>query len=107
LAEAPAVLGVGISDGISTTLLEAVAVGTLPIQSSTASDERLEHGRSGFVVSPYNTEEIAEAVIRAVTDDALVDQAAEINRQAVMARWSFTTNGMQVWDIYDRLRTRS
>jgi hypothetical protein len=108
LAEARAVLGVGISDGISTTLLEAMAVGTLPIQSSTAcADEWLEHGRSGFVVSPYDTEEIAEAVVRAVTDDALVDQAAEINRQTVMARWNFTTNGMQVWGIYDRVSTRS
>jgi hypothetical protein len=108
LAEARAVLGVGISDGISTTLLEAMAVGTLPIQSSTAcADEWLEHGRSGFVVSPYDTEQIADAVVRAVTDDALVDQAAEINRQTVMARWSFTTNGMQVWDIYDRVSTRA
>jgi 2-hydroxychromene-2-carboxylate isomerase len=108
LAEARVVLGVGISDGISTTLLEAMAVGTLPIQSSTAcADEWLEHGRSGFIVSPYDTEAMANSVIEAVTNDALVDEAAAINRQTVMARWNFEINGQHAWDIYDRARTRS
>lgn len=103
LAEARAVVGVGISDGISTTLLEAMAVGTLPIQSSTAcADEWLEHGRSGFIVSPHDTKTIAEAIIAAVSNDELVDQAAEINLRTVTARWNSVTNGAQVWDIYDR-----
>ena len=102
LAEARAVVGIGISDGISTTLLEAMAVGTLPIQSSTAcADEWVEHGRSGFIVSPHDTRAIAEAIIRAVTDDALVDDAAMINLDTVKARWSSKANGAEVWKIYD------
>jgi glycosyltransferase involved in cell wall biosynthesis len=103
LAEARAVVGIGISDGISTTLLEAMAVGTLPIQSSTAcADEWVEHGRSGFIVSPHDTRAIADAIIRAVTDDALVDNAAAINLDTVKARWSGKVNGAEVWKIYDR-----
>jgi glycosyltransferase involved in cell wall biosynthesis len=103
LAEARAVVGIGISDGISTTLLEAMAVGTLPIQSSTAcADEWVEHGRSGFIVSPHDTRAIAEAIIRAVTDDALVDNAAAINLDTVKARWNAKVNGAEVWKIYDR-----
>jgi glycosyltransferase involved in cell wall biosynthesis len=103
LAEARAVVGIGISDGISTTLLEAMAVGTLPIQSSTAcADEWIEHGRSGFIVLPHDTRAIAEAIIQAVTDDALVDNAAGINLDTVKARWSSRVNGAEVWKIYDR-----
>jgi glycosyltransferase involved in cell wall biosynthesis len=103
LAEARAVVGIGISDGISTTLLEAMSVGTLPIQSSTAcADEWIEHGRSGFIVSPHDTRAIAEAIIRAVTDDALVDNAAAVNLDTVKARWSAMINCAEVWKIYDR-----
>jgi glycosyltransferase involved in cell wall biosynthesis len=103
LSEARAVVGVGISDGISTTLLEAMAVGTLPIQSSTAcADEWIEHGRSGFIVSPHDTRETADAIIRAAREDALVDNAAEINLRTVRSRWSATVNGAYVWEIYRR-----
>jgi glycosyltransferase involved in cell wall biosynthesis len=95
---------VGISDGISTTLLESMAVGTFPIQSSTAcADEWVECGRSGFVVSPWDTGAIADAIYRAVTDDDLVDQAAAINLRTVTSRWSAALNGAKVWEIYDRI----
>jgi hypothetical protein len=108
LAEARAVVGVGISDGISTTLLEAMAVGTLPIQSSTAcADEWIEHGQSGFIVSPHDTGAIAEALIQAVGDDALVDNAAVINLRTVKSRWSSSVNGARIWQIYDRAAAMS
>jgi hypothetical protein len=107
LAAARVVVGVGISDGISTTLLEAMAVGTLPIQSSTAcADEWIEHGRSGFIVSPHDTRDIADAIIRAVLDDALVDRAAEINLRTVRSRWSSKVNAGCVWEIYGRAAAR-
>ncbi len=108
LAQARAVVGVGISDGISTTLLESMAVGTFPIQSSTAcADEWIECGRSGFVVSPWDTEAIANAIFRAVTDDELVDDAAAINLRTVALRWSAAVNGAKIWEIYDRVTAGS
>ncbi len=107
LAESRAVVGIGISDGISTTLLEAMAVGALPIQSCTAcADEWLEHGKSGLIVSPHDTSAIADAIIRAVSDDTLVDEAAKINLRTVESRWSSKINGVRVWEIYDRAAAR-
>jgi glycosyltransferase involved in cell wall biosynthesis len=107
LAQARAVVGVGISDGISTTLLESMAVGTFPIQSSTACvDEWIECGRGGLVVSPWDTGAIANAIFRAVTDDDLVDDAAAINLRTVASRWSAAVNGAKVWEIYDRVAAR-
>jgi hypothetical protein len=108
LAETRAVIGVGISDGISTTLLESMAVGTFPIQSSTAcADEWVECGRSGFVVSPCDTAAIAEAIHRAVTDDELVDTAAAINLRTVAKRWDAVINGAKVWETYERAAATS
>jgi hypothetical protein len=104
LAEAHAIIGVSISDGLATTVLEAMALGVFPIQSSTACvDEWVTHGKSGLIVSPHDTKEMAEALIRAATDDALVDQAAEENLRTVKARWNLATNAKRIWEVYERL----
>jgi hypothetical protein len=108
LAQARAVIGLGISDGISTTLLESMAVGAFPIQSSTAcADEWIEHGRGGFIISPHDTEEAARAIIAAVKNDDLVDAAAEANLETIRSRWDARTNAARVWEIYGGVSARA
>ena len=53
-------------------------------------------------VSPDDTRAVADALIAAVEDDALVDQAAIINRRTIQERWDMKTNARIVWDIYER-----
>ncbi len=73
-------LGISMSDGISTSLLEALASGTFPIQTSTScADEWVTNGVNGFIVDWTKPEEIAEAMKLALLDDALVDEAAQAN----------------------------
>jgi glycosyltransferase involved in cell wall biosynthesis len=92
-----AVAGLGISDGISTTLLEAMAMGTFPIQADrSCGDEWVTPGETGMLVSPHDTAGLAAAITRALTDDRLVDAAAAANRRVVEARWDAETNGAQV-----------
>ncbi|NTV94174.1 MAG: glycosyltransferase family 4 protein [Thiobacillus sp.] len=80
-------LGISLSDAISTSMLEALAMGAFPIQTSTACcDEWIEDGESGFIVPPEAPEIIADRLRRAITDDALVDHAAEINWRTVRER---------------------
>ncbi len=75
-------LGLSISDGISTSLLEAMMMELFPIQSNTACvDEWIEDGVTGLIVPPEDPEPVAAAIRRALTDDALVDAAAEVNLQ--------------------------
>ncbi|MGH8548051.1 MAG: glycosyltransferase family 4 protein [Methylococcales bacterium] len=80
-------LGVSISDAISTSMLEAMAMGAFPIQTGTSCcEEWIEDGKSGFVISPVDVDQIADRIRRAVTDDALVGTAAEINWKTVRER---------------------
>jgi glycosyltransferase involved in cell wall biosynthesis len=91
LAQARLVIGYGISDGISTTLLEAMAVGTFCVQASTACGcEWVRPGIDGIEVPPHDVEQLAEAILRAVTDDDLVDGAVIRNRREIESRWSFS-----------------
>lgn len=84
---ARAYVGLSISDAISTSLLESMAMGTFPIQSGTAcADEWIVSGRTGLIVPPEDPAEVASALRLALKDDALVDQAARENLAVVRSR---------------------
>ena len=83
-------LGVSLSDGISTSLLEAMAGGAFPIQTSTScADEWIVNGVSGFLVDP-SVESICQALLMASTNDDLVDKASEINLRVARERLDST-----------------
>ncbi|MBN1636832.1 MAG: glycosyltransferase, partial [Deltaproteobacteria bacterium] len=73
-------LGLSISDAISTSVLEAIVMGSFPIQSWTAcADEWIKDGRNGLLVPPEDPEIIEHAIRQALTEDNLVNQAAKEN----------------------------
>jgi glycosyltransferase involved in cell wall biosynthesis len=80
-------LALSAADGLSTSTLEAVAMGAFPVQSRTSClGEWVDDGKTGFLVEAEDPELAAEALRRALTDDALVDTAAERNAAVVRAR---------------------
>jgi glycosyltransferase involved in cell wall biosynthesis len=97
-------IGLSISDAISTSLLEAIVMGAFPIQSCTAcTDEWIEDGQTGLVVPPEDPEPVAAAIRRAVSDDALVDRAAEINIRMAGERLSYSLIKSQVVSMYQEI----
>jgi glycosyltransferase involved in cell wall biosynthesis len=80
-------LGVSVSDAISTSMLEAMAMGTFPIQTNTSCcNEWIDNGKSGFEIPVDDPEVIAERLKSALADHELVDSAAAINWQTVQER---------------------
>jgi glycosyltransferase involved in cell wall biosynthesis len=80
-------IGLSISDSISTSFLEALAMGSFPVQSWTSSaDEWIEDGVTGLLVPPEDPDVVEQALRRALTDDQLVDAAAAINWQTACER---------------------
>ena len=76
-------------------------MGAFPIQSSTAcADEWVEDGKSGFIVPPEDTQAVAEAIRRALGDDDLVNQAAEINLQVAKRRLDYSIIQPRVIKMY-------
>jgi len=73
-------IGLSITDAISTSVLEAMAMGSFPIQSKTScADKWFINGKSGIMVPPEDPEEVEKAIRIALSDDKLVDNAAELN----------------------------
>lgn len=80
-------LGVNISDAISTSLLEAMAMGAFPIQTNTSCcNEWIKDGESGFEIPADDVTIIADRLRQAAIDDNLVDRASEMNWETVSTR---------------------
>lgn len=97
-------IGLSISDAISTSLLEAMMMGSFPIQSGTAcANEWITEGKSGFIVPPEDPYRIADAIRKALSDDMLVNSAAEVNAQTAWPRLEQGIIKSQVVKMYQEI----
>jgi hypothetical protein len=95
-------IGLSISDAISTSFLEAIVMGSFPIQSCTGcSDEWIQDGASGLIVPPEDPQVIASAISTALTNDNLVNRAAELNRVTTKERLDSKIIKPQVIKMYE------
>jgi glycosyltransferase involved in cell wall biosynthesis len=83
-------IGISLSDGISTSLLEAMATGCYPIQTGTSCASEWLTPESGSLVGQGNIDEISDAIRLALRDDSRVDHAAQVNRATIESRGSST-----------------
>jgi glycosyltransferase involved in cell wall biosynthesis len=97
-------IGMNISDGTPNTMLESMMMGAFPVQSDTVSTaEWIDDGKNGFLVDPDNVDEIAEALVKAVEDDKLIQSAAEINDKLIKSRLERKKIQKEVIDLYEKV----
>jgi glycosyltransferase involved in cell wall biosynthesis len=73
-------IGVNATDGVPNAMLEAMAMRAFPIQSDTRStSEWITDGSNGLLVDPSDPADIAAAIRKALTDDTLMERAADLN----------------------------
>ena len=97
-------LGVSVSDAISTSALEAMALGAFPVQTDTSCcDEWFDDGIGGYLIPHDNVDTIAACLRSALCDDELVDTAADVNWNVITQRLDKRTVKKRVWAFYDEL----
>ena len=80
-------VGISQSDGISTSMLEAISMGCFPIQTSTScANEWMNDNQSGILISLPTSDSIATAIKESLLNDALVDSAQTANSQTARER---------------------
>jgi glycosyltransferase involved in cell wall biosynthesis len=105
-ARARVSLGVSISDGLALSAMEAAMMGSFPIQTDTSCvGERLRDGVGTFLVPPDDVGRIADALRRAVTDDELVDRAAETNFRHIAETLSQEVVRPDVIAMYEKIHS--
>ena len=80
-------VGLSESDGISTSLLEAMAMGAIPVQTATACCDEWFSEETGVAVSSIDSETVANAIERAL-GLAKDGQAAKLNRETIREKAS-------------------
>ncbi len=80
-------IGMSKSDGISTSLLESMALGAFPIQSNTScANEWILNNKTGYILPPQDIELISKKILLAINNDKLVNSAAKINWKTIAKR---------------------
>jgi glycosyltransferase involved in cell wall biosynthesis len=97
-------VAVNVSDGTPNSMLEAMIMGALPIQSDTISTrEWISDGENGLLVAPEDPDAVEQALRRALADDALVERAARHNAELTQARVAYSVVAPHVAALYRRV----
>ena len=89
------------SDGISTSLLESMAMGAFPLQTGTScAEEWVTSGLTGEIITLGNKVELEEQILEALENDELVDSAQVINRDKILRSYSKTVMRDRVVKFY-------
>lgn len=98
-------IGHSLSDGISTSMLEAMAMGAIPIQTDTScADEWIVDKQTGFLIRPYETELLSSALLAIVSFEFDSDYARKENYKVIRARYDPQKLGQIASKYYERFR---
>ncbi len=97
-------LGLNRTDALSTSFLEAVAMGALPLQGhGSCGYELTPAGRGALFVDARDPDAITDALRLALTDDELVDGAAALNARVAAQQLDRRRIAARVHDGYERI----
>ena len=101
-------IGLSIADAISTSLLEAMVIGSFPIQSDTScAGEWFKNNHTGILVKPEDPEDVEKAIRKALSDDDMVNKAARLNYDILFERLEFSKIKNKVIGIYRNITGNS
>jgi hypothetical protein len=97
-------IGLSMGDGISTSLLEAMAMGSFPIQSNTSCvSEWVINDVTGIIVPPEDPEIIEKAIRRAISDNKMVDLAGLKNYKIIREKAEYSKLKTLTNNSYNRI----
>ena len=99
-------VGNSISDGIPNTLLEAIIMGTFPIQSNPGgvTSEIITHNKNGLLIeNPESITEIASLLELALANKSLLNEAQRFNKIIGKERLDYGINQQKIVALYKKI----
>ena len=92
-------------DGTPNSLLESMSMGAFPIVGAIDSlREWIQQDQNGLLVDPSNSVELAEAILNAIANEKLLDNARNGNQELVKARASSEIVRQMRDEFYGKIR---
>ena len=105
LGSARLLIAVTASDGLPSTLIEAMSLGVFPIHSGLdIVREWINDGENGLLVPPEDVQAVVQALHIALDNDTLVDRAAGHNLQIIAENLSDAVVRPRVIELYKSLK---
>jgi glycosyltransferase involved in cell wall biosynthesis len=93
-----------LAEGISNTILEAMATGLPVIATDVGGNpELVTVGQTGVIVPPANPAALAETLVRMAKEPALAARMGEAGRAEVLRRFSLQAMVSAYQSLYDQL----
>ena len=91
------------AEGVPVVLMEAMAQ-EIPVISTriTGIPELIEHDKTGLLVTPGNTGELAEAIVRVLEDDSLGETLGVEGRKAVLREFNQSENYQYLHRLFNK-----
>jgi glycosyltransferase involved in cell wall biosynthesis len=84
--------------------LEGMAAGAPPVTTCFGGAKELViDGETGFVVNPYNTDALADRLIRLLTDDMLRARLAQAGQLRIRDQFTLQHQTDAMLDVYERV----
>jgi hypothetical protein len=82
-------VGFSLSDGISTSMIESMANGAIPIQTSTScAEEWVLHGKTGFVLDPDDLHGLKKALLSITRGEFNINEARVENLRVIDKKYN-------------------
>lgn len=108
LASSALYVSTSLSDGTSTSLLEAMASGLAPVVTDVPANRPwIEDGKNGFLFTAKNHEMLAQRIICLLKDSDLRNSFGQANRQIIKEKAKFHQEMAKVERIYQGLVERA
>jgi glycosyltransferase involved in cell wall biosynthesis len=108
LSESEIYIGHSLSDGISTSMLEAMSMGAIPIQTCTScADEWITDKKTGFIVAPNDVAAIRDAVLKIVKGSFDTTNARSENFNVIESRYDAKKLKATAFSYYEKLSYRT
>lgn len=97
-------IGLSISDALSTSAIEAMLMGSFPIQSNTSCiGIYLKDGLNGNLVPPEDVTILSLKLKEALTNDTLIKKAYEYNQLNVAPKFDFNKLNNETLNMYNSI----
>ena len=98
------VVSPSIHDGTPNSLLEGIACGCFPIAGNLDSiREWITDGKNGLLIDATDPKKLADAILEALENRNLREQAAGLNQKIILERAEYTRSMTQVEKFYSKL----
>jgi len=92
-----------LSEGFCHTILEAMATGRPVVSTKTNGSEMVEHGKTGFLVPPADSDALAETILKVFGNYELSRKIGKRAREVVEKRYDWDIVAKEYYNIYQEL----